>query len=53
MSKLSFNAWIKKTVLTNDAVGDFVADARRDEDLPGRLKSPARLRRYLLDRDAC
>jgi hypothetical protein len=48
-----FNAWLKKTEITDDAVGDFIADARRDEGLPRRLVSIARLKRYLRARDAC
>jgi hypothetical protein len=49
----SFRAWAKKAKITNDAVGDFIADARRDESFPKQVKTVAGLKRYLRARDAC
>jgi hypothetical protein len=51
MPQVSFSAWVKSTKITDDAVGDFVADARAGE-FPKVTKLTS-LKRYLRNRCAC
>jgi hypothetical protein len=53
VSGISFKAWLRRTKVTPDAAGDFIADARRDRDLPRGLKDPARLKQHLWGQGAC
>jgi hypothetical protein len=53
VSKVSFAVWVRTTAITYDAVGDFVADARRDRTFPKWLRNPVRLNQYLRGRGAC
>jgi hypothetical protein len=52
VSKLGFIGWLRKTRITPDAAGDFIADARRDRTFPRRLKDSARLKQYLCEQGA-
>jgi hypothetical protein len=49
VSEVSFAVWIRTTAITDDAVGDFVGDARRDRTFPKWLRNPARLNRISVD----
>ena len=60
MPKISFNAFLKVLPISDDRIGDFVSDARRDICFPGRrdseyhmVKDFSDLRRYLDHCNAC
>jgi hypothetical protein len=48
-----FRQWVNQAKVTDDPVGDFIGDYRRDKTAPGEFESLARLRLYLSVRTAC
>ena len=48
---MTFNVWLRRAAVTDDPVGDFIADARRDRTFPRGIRSYGQLRNYLLYRD--
>jgi hypothetical protein len=48
----TFKQWIKTTNITDDPVGDFIADARQDPRLPN-VKSKRALHWHLVRSGAC
>jgi hypothetical protein len=49
--KDSFEAWLRKTRITKDAVGDLIADLKADHERP-KFPSQRDIRYYLYDRNA-
>jgi hypothetical protein len=52
MTKDTFEAWLRQTPITEDAVGDLIADCKADDERP-KFRSQRAIHDYLEDRNAC
>ena len=53
MNQTTFSQWAIRARVTDDTVGDFIGDFRRDQSAPNDFESLARLRLYLHTKNAC
>jgi hypothetical protein len=53
MNQTTFSQWVIRARKTDDAVGDFIGDFRRDKRAPSHFESLARLRLDLHTKNAC